>query len=29
MMYYTSCEAKDMPSPVIESLIKMKLDTLF
>jgi serine-type D-Ala-D-Ala carboxypeptidase/endopeptidase len=24
-----SCEAKDMPSPVIESLIKMKLGTLF
>ena len=24
-----SCEAKDMPSPVIESLIKLKLDTLF
>jgi serine-type D-Ala-D-Ala carboxypeptidase/endopeptidase len=24
-----SCESKDMPSPVIESLIKLKLDTLF
>jgi serine-type D-Ala-D-Ala carboxypeptidase/endopeptidase len=24
-----SCEAKDMPPPVIESLIKLKLDTLF
>jgi serine-type D-Ala-D-Ala carboxypeptidase/endopeptidase len=24
-----SCETKDMPSPVIESLIKLKLDTLF
>jgi serine-type D-Ala-D-Ala carboxypeptidase/endopeptidase len=24
-----SCEGKDMPSPVIESLIKMKLGTLF
>jgi serine-type D-Ala-D-Ala carboxypeptidase/endopeptidase len=24
-----SCEAKDMPSPIIESLIKLKLDTLF
>lgn len=24
-----SCESKDMPSPIIESLIKLKLDTLF
>jgi len=24
-----SCETKDMPSPIIESLIKLKLDTLF
>ena len=24
-----SCESKDMPSPVIESLIKLKLATLF
>jgi serine-type D-Ala-D-Ala carboxypeptidase/endopeptidase len=24
-----SCESKDMPSPVIKSLVKMKLDTLF
>jgi serine-type D-Ala-D-Ala carboxypeptidase/endopeptidase len=24
-----SCETKDMPSPVIESLIKLKVDTLF
>jgi D-alanyl-D-alanine-carboxypeptidase/D-alanyl-D-alanine-endopeptidase len=24
-----SCETKDMPSPVIESLIKLKIDTLF
>ena len=24
-----SCETKDMPSPIIESLIKLKQDTLF